>query len=224
MADKKITDLNSVQNLSQNDVFVVVTSSTGTPITKKITARDIFKLVPYATSAGTAADRTGAAISGVLTSNINSTDVSGSLLAGGLFSTTLGPAGNVHNQYGLVVSSTLVGPGANVITEHAAAKFTIDVSNTANAIHTSGLIIGVTNTTPRLTNTLAFLDFRETSNATAQTTQYLFVANNITQNLNSSGNTLVMLANSTVGTTADRKLKIRLNGVNYWLLLSSNAT
>lgn len=50
MADSKITALTAVTTLANDDVFAVVDDPSGTPVTKKITTNDLFKL-PAGTTA-----------------------------------------------------------------------------------------------------------------------------------------------------------------------------
>lgn len=220
MADKKITALTAVNSLSQNDVFVVVTSTASTPITKKIVARDIFKGISFTPSVGSL---TGAAIAGTLSSSVDSTSTANSILSGGRFDATLNSSGNTHNQYGILSTSTLVGPTANIVTEHAGGKFIVDVANTVDsATKTSGIIVAFTNTVSRVANTHAFIDLREASSVYNQTTKYLLTASGVSQYTLATGNTSVILANAT-SSVVSAKLKIRVNNTDYWILLSDNA-
>jgi hypothetical protein len=219
MADKKITALTAVNSLSQNDVFVVVTSTASTPITKKIVARDIFKGISFTPSVGSL---TGAAIAATLSSSVDSTSTANSILSGGRFDATLNSSGNTHNQYGILSISTLVGPTANIVTEHAGGKFVVDVANTVDsAAKTSGIIVAFANTVARVANTYAFIDLREASSVHNQTTKYLLTASGVSQNT-TAGNTLVVLS-SAVSSTVNAKLKIRVNNTDYWILLADDA-
>lgn len=227
MADKKITELTELATIAQEDLFVVVDNPTGTPITKKISARSLFKTINFVTSTS---EREGAAIvavtsAGVATANANA------VVAAGRFSTTANTSStNTAYQYGITVRSELVGAAANVTTEHAGAKITLDVSNTAAVLaNTYGLIVEMANTGTRTVNTQAFIAFAERNPVVGASTLYLFDIGqngtaNVTANLTTgSGNTLNMLINSTA-TGATHKIKTRINGVDYWFVLSSNAT
>jgi len=52
MADKKITQLDALTELASGDLFVVVDSVDGTPVSKKITAADVASYINSLVAAG----------------------------------------------------------------------------------------------------------------------------------------------------------------------------
>ena len=52
MADKKITQLDALAELASGDLFVVVDSVDGTPVSKKITAADVASYINSLVAAG----------------------------------------------------------------------------------------------------------------------------------------------------------------------------
>ena len=52
MADKKITQLDALVELASGDLFVVVDSVDGTPVSKKITAADVASYINSLVAAG----------------------------------------------------------------------------------------------------------------------------------------------------------------------------
>jgi hypothetical protein len=228
MADKKITELTELGTIAQEDLFVVVDNPTGTPITKKITSASLFSTINFTTSTTT---KEFIPITATLVAAAN-TALANSVLATAKFLTTANAlSGNTPYQYGIIARSSLTAPTANVKSEHAAGKFTVDVSNAASLIaNTYGLIVEFANTGVRTQNTQAFISFAERSQGVSNSTLYLIDVGqngtaNVTANLTTgSGNTNYMLINSTAVAAATHKLKIRVNGADFWLLIASNAT
>lgn len=225
MADKKITDLTELTALSQDDLLVVVDSPGGTPITKKITAANLFANVNFLTTVSVPA---AIAVGAVLTANANTT-AAGTMLAAGKFVTNALPASaNTPYQYGVYAESTLSGAAANVVTEHAAGKFKLDVSNAAAlVVNTYGVVVEVANTGTRAAQPTAFFNLKEQLNATnALSTKYLFVAN-LQSNLTSISNITSCFSVSNGISTISRathKLRIQIDGVDYFILCSDTAS
>lgn len=227
MADKKITELTELATVAQEDLFVVVDNPTGTPITKKITCASLFSTVNFTTSTAVKEAITVKAtiLAAVPTVNANA------VIAAGKFSTSANAlATNTAHQYGIIARSELIGAAANVTTEHAAGKFTLDISNAASLlVNTYGLIVEIANTGTRTVNTQSFIAFAERNRSLTASTLYLFDVGqnglaNVTANvLGGSTNTLNMFINS-AATGATHKMKVRVNGGDYWLVLSANAT
>ena len=216
MADKKITDLTALASLSQDDLFVVVDNPSGTPITKKITVADMFSNVSYITSVSVPA---ATVFKSVLTGNANTTSASSVLTAGDFSVNALSTSANTPYQYGITVTSMLGQAAANVKTEHAVGKFKLDVSNAATLItNTFGLMVQVANTGTRAARPQAFLSLSEQlTGDNALSTKYLFVLNCA----NSTATTDRMLTNCAAN-VATHKIKVLINGVDYWLLAANN--
>lgn len=226
MADKKITELTQLTNLKPGDLFVVVDSPAGTPITKKIAASDIFgNGVSYVTNATYPA---AVVLRSVLTANVNANTASANTLIAAEFVTNaLGTSANSEYQYAVRAISKLHEATSNVTKEHAVAKFVLDVSNAAALIsNTHGLIIQVANTGARAANVTSFIRLENsTQNNTDAQTQYLFDANNVSASA-AGANALTLLSNTSNGGTvaATHKVRVRINGVDYWLLAANSST
>lgn len=222
MADKKITELSVVGagTLSKNDVFPVVAVS-GTPITKKVTAEVLFSSsfatgAPVTSNVAFVTSATVNALSlikGTLSANVNTTGV----VAGGEFVSTLGTSTGVGSAFGLIATAQVTNT-ASVTTELAAGKLTLDVGNAASVTtNTYGLSLQVANTaTGRAARPRAFLALTESVSTNALSTLYMLEATNL------SANTLrvATFANTTVAA----KLSVRINGQDYWIMLSSNVS
>lgn len=232
MADKKITELGQLPTLSADDLFVVVDDPGGTPITKSTTAGNVFSfikntLISNAISLTTSGADAGNTAFKVLLSSGGTTNAAITTLTGAevIVSANAGST-NTATQFGLSVSSKLLGATANVKTTHAVGNFILDVSNAASLIaNTYGLRIQVANSDTRVANVQSFLRLEDlAANSTTAQTLYLFDANGVSANLSSgTGNALTLLANSAAG-AATHRLRVRINNTDYWILLTDTAS
>lgn len=230
MADKKITELTQLTSLSAGDLFVVVDDPTGTPITKKIAASDIFgNGVSYVTNATYPA---AVVLRSVLTANVNANTASANTLIAAEFVTNaLGTSANSEYQYAVRAISKLHEAAAKVTKEHAVAKFVLDVSNATSVLANSYVsVLSVANSGVRVANVQAFVGFGDAaSNSTSAQTLYLFDIGlggtaNVSANLTTgAANSLTLFSNS-AATAATHKLRIRVNGTDYWLLATDTAS
>lgn len=232
MADKKITELSELTALSQDDLFVVVDDPNGTPVTKRITAANVLGGFSYVVNSAAATDSVG--LKALVTSNVNAT-ASATVRAGEFIVNATSTSGNVAYQYGIVTKSVLAANTANVKVEHAAAKVTLDVGNAGALIsNTYGLLIEVANTGGvRTTNVRSFITLADlAANSTTAQTLYLFdIGRNGTANVsfsstNSNSTVMVTASNCAAfnaNTQPTHKVKVNINGTNYWLLASDNA-
>lgn len=228
MADKKLTELTQLTMLSPEDVFLVVDDPTGTPISKKITAGDIFgNGISYVTSASNPA---AVVLRSVLTANVNANTASANTLIAGEFITNATAASaNSEYQYAVRAISKLHGATTKVTKEHATAKFVLDVSNSTSVLSNSYVtVLTVANTGTRVANVQAFVGFGDgASNSTSAQTLYLFdIGLNGAANVSSNGtttNATTLFSNSSAS-AATHKLRIRVNGEDYWLLASNSAS
>lgn len=229
MADKKITELSELDALSPEDLFVVVDDPTGTPVTKRMRANTVLSSFVYNVNAAATTEAVGFKATIVP----NAVYTGAATIRGAEFVVSANAtAANTKYQYGLVVQSILNGATANVITEHAAGKFVLNVSNAAALIsNTYGLLVEVANTGTRTANVRSFVTFADrAANSTTAQTLYLFDAGvNGSANVSFSStnsNSLVMVTASEYGgtqanSTPTHKIKVSINGVNYWLLVSN---
>lgn len=227
MADKKITELGALTEVTADDLFVIVNDPTGTPVTKKITVGAVFNTLKLTTS--TSGTNATSLIKAVLEPAANA-DVSGynTLVAGEFVVNSSSTSTTSKYQYGIVARSALNGITSNVAVEHASGKFILDVSNTAVvASNTSVLRVEVANTGTRTANVQSFISFGDkAANSTTAQTLYLFdIGQNGSVSANTSDKTNVtcLLGNATSLAVPTHKLRIRVNGTDYWILLV-NAT
>lgn len=226
MADKKITELTQLTSLASGDLFVVVDDPTGTPITKKIAASDIFgNGISYITNSTYPA---ATVLRSVLTANVNANTASANTLIAAEFVTNaLGTSANSDYQYAVRAISKLHESTSKVAKEHAVAKFVLDVSNAASVIaNTYGAIIQVANTGTRAQNVTSFLRLEDlvvpADGVTTNQTLFLLDANGVTSNVTSTGTDDVLLSvNSAATLSANRTIKIRINGTTLYLLAAT---
>lgn len=205
MADKKITELTALTSVDvdQNDLLVIVDSPSSTPITKKITVGNLLGGVKYTANTNTS-------------SNVTALKV------------------------------TAKADTANVNALFTAAQFSLELSNASNILADGavgnngpyGISIEHSNTVARSAGSrpVAFINFRETANVASAnaelSTKYLFdIGMNGFGNVSFSSansNTLVMVTSSnaaagSANAAPTHKIKVRINGTEYWLLASSTA-
>lgn len=230
MADKKITELTQLTSLSSSDLFVVVDDPTGTPITKKIASGDIFgNGISFVTNSTYPA---AVVLRSVLTANVNANTASANTLIAAEFVTNaLGTSANSEYQYAIRATSKLHEATSKVTKEHATAKFVLDVSNATSVLANSYVsVLSVANSGVRVANVQAFVGFGDAaSNSTSAQTLYLFDiglngAANVSANVTTgAANSLTLFSNS-AATAATHKLRIRVNGTDYWLLATDTAS
>lgn len=204
----------------------MVADPVSTPITKSIKANKLFGSVAFTTSSGTS---TKSLINSVLTVGVNA---AGTVTAASFTTNAQGTA-NTQYQYGIVATSALSSTTANVVVQHAAAKFVLDVSNAASVFSASNTYVGlfhVANTGVRTSNVQAFIGIGDAAfNSTTYQTLYLMdIGLNGTANVSRSASgtsTTTLLSNTSNGGTvaATHKLRIRANGQDYYILLANSS-
>lgn len=224
MADKKITQLTEATSISQDDLLLIVDDPSGTPINKKITATNLFANVNHITSSVSGRD----AIKATLTSN----NAHGSTeITAGKFIVQKGAALSGNAQFAIVGKTHLQANTANVTHTHAVARLTLDVGNAVSLVtNTYGLLIEVANTNSdgtaatRQAQPRAFIAFGESVTTNSLSTQYVLdIGKNGTANVSANltgANTGVVLSQAS-STTITHKLKINVNGTDYWIALTS---
>lgn len=203
MADKKITELTALTSLSQDDLFVVVDDPEGIPITKRITAGNIFANVNFSSVASTTNAVGIKVTSKATTANISSEFIGAkvSLVIANAAVTQLGSGSGNVDFYGLSI-------------EH---------SNTVSRLNSNSAPIAFFNLSESANATSA--------NAQLSTTFLMDLGRNGLGNVSfgtANSNTLTMVTPSDFGGTAanstpTHKIKIRINGTSYWLLASNTA-
>lgn len=236
MADKKITQLTSLlaTDLSPVDLLVIVDNG-DIPVTKNITVGNLFTGVKTSLTAATQNTETNVvSLRSVITSNIALTSAA-TIRAAEFSVNAITGSTNTAYQYAVVASSGLANT-AKVTIEHAVAKFVLNLANTASPMvtNTYGLLIEVANTSgSRTVNAQSFIALGDlTSNSTTAQTLYLVDVGkngtaNVSANVGDGGatNVSVLFSNTALGSISDitHKLRIRVNGEDFYLLLSNTA-
>ena len=228
MADKKITDLTTLTSIGQNDLLVVVSDPSGTPITKKIVASSLFGNVTNivaATGVNTAVLRSVVSVTG-------NAGVTGATMYAAEFiaSAEAGAVANLGSLFAINAKVVANAATANIVSGTlAAAHLTLDVSNTTAAplTNTFGVLVEVANTGARVAGgrPRAFIGVRDSLNGITSSdlsTQYLIDAScsaNVAAGSNS--NTLALVTNC-ASSAATHKARVMVNGVQYFLLLTTS--
>lgn len=229
MADKKITELTALTSLASEDLFVVVDDPSGTPITKKIAASDVFgNGISFVT---TSTYKAATVLRSILTANVSAnTSSANTLIAAEFVTNATATSANSEYQYAVVARSALSGNTANVTKQHATTKFILDVSNSAALItNTYVSILQVANTGTRVANVQSFVGFGDAaSNSTSAQTLYLFDVGlngsaNVSANLTSNTNATTLFSTS-AASAASHKVRVKINGTDYWILLTDTAS
>lgn len=236
MADKKITQLTSLlaSDVSPIDLLVIVDNG-DIPVTKNITVGNLLTGVKASVTTATQNTETNIVpLRSVTTSNIVLTSVA-TLRAAEFITNAITGSSNTAYQYAVVARSGLANT-ATVTREHAVAKLVLDLANTASplVVNTYGLLIEVANTSgPRTVNAQSFIALGDlaSSSTTAQTLYFVDAGKNGTANVSANvgdggaTNVSVMFSNVALSAVSDitHKLRIRVNGEDYYLLLSNTA-
>lgn len=236
MADKKITELSEKSSVGSGDLFVIVDNPSGTPITKKVVSRNVFGFTGGLSFVTNASAQTGTVLRSTLTANV-SANVAGAeplIAADFLVNATSGSSESLR-QYALRATSALSNTTAQTTTEHAVAKFVLDVTNAASVIsNTSVLHLEIsTSAATRVSNVHTFVTFSDkAANSTSAQTLYLFDlgangAGNVSfSSVNSNSLVMVTASNAAAGTAnaaPTHKIKVKINGTNYWLFASTSS-
>jgi hypothetical protein len=229
MADKKITELSSLTSLAPEDLFVVVDDPSGTPITKKIAAADLFgNGISYVT---TSTNKGATVLRSILTANVSAnTSTANTLIAAEFITNATATSANSEYQYAILAKSALSANTANVTKEHATVKFILDVSNSESLIANTYVgVFKVSNTGVRVANVGAFIGFGDIANNTTAQTKYLFDvglggAANVSANVTTGTACGAVLFSNSAATAATHKVRIRVNGTDYWLLATDTAS
>jgi len=210
MADKKVSELSAITNLSGDDLLLVVNDPSGTPTSNKVTVSNLFaNVVPNVVHKGTVTARGNTTFSGTtMTVSANATysgtlTVSGTLVESGI-STRSGVQvfnGNtIHNDTlfangGLVISSSVSSDGSNIIGLNGNL-------NANNAIADGTITVSMLQETP-IANTTArtlIFDRMQVANTNTLVNDRMQVANGI---LKTSEVEQVMSANLVVDAGTD---------------------
>ena len=163
MADKKVSELSAITNLSGDDLLLVVNDPSGTPTSNKVTVSNLFaNIVPNVVHKGTVTTRANTTFTGTtMTVSSNATfsgtlTVSGTLVEGGVSQRSgiqIFDANTIHNDTlfangGLVISSSVSSGASNIIGKNGnlnANNAIADNSITADMIEPEYMEVANTN-------------------------------------------------------------------------------
>ena len=222
MADRKISQLpERVTSVLGIDLLTLVGNTAGTPTNLRVQVKNFlsnlaidmpqttlsaFKLSANVTANATTATLAAAEVALVANSSINVT---------------------IQDRIGLVVRNEILNGNSTVTGLMAAGVFKLDTGNSAvNASTTFGVVIDhtIANTSwARLVKPRAFIAFKERAGVSGNTTTYLLdigAQGNTVSADTANVNTTTMISKANV-TTATHKVKVSINGTDYWLFAST---
>lgn len=249
MADKKMTDLLDLGSaIAQDDIFHVVDDPNGSPINKQVSVTNLFGNLKYVTS-DNGGDSTGREF---LKANLTvgtTSATTGDTTAFASYVTherdTGESAVEVENIYGAKTKLTVTG-ATTIATGVVAGQYVnLDLTNEAgNEANFTGSVYGLvvditdSNSTDRKKRPDAFISLKDsyTSSDTLNDDLLYSVTHlmdiggsqdgmvHLTANMNGwdSGEGLAISANGSFDATAETKIRIKVNGTDYFLLATAN--
>lgn len=224
MADKKTTQLNEqIVDFTGADLVAVVANTAGTPENRKVQIKNFLHwTVDFPQTTFSLAK---------LTANVSANATAATLAAGEFILQANGSSSFTgRDRVGLIVRNTIGNGNSNITGQFAGLLVQIDTAN-SNCVsaNTYGLVVDHTLNTNvaagRLVAPYAFLALKDKpgSNVAAATT-YLFDigAQGNTVSANATADANVMYSRS-VDKTANRTIKLRVNGEDIWVLASNSA-
>lgn len=222
MADKKISQLTErVTNVLGTDLLPIVGNVATTPTNYKVQIKNFLS--------GLLVDLPQTTLSAFsLTANVTANATSATLQAAELALIANSSIGvTVRDRIGLSVRNEIQNGTSNVTGRSAAAAFTLDMgaSNFA-AANTYGVLVqhlaayGVRAVAPR-----AYIGIRENANTAGAKTTYLFdigAQGDTVSGANTAITTNTVLS-QTSDKTANRALRINVNGEDLWILCTNSA-
>lgn len=222
MADEKVSQmLERVTSVLGTDLLPIVGNTSTVPVNYRVQVKNFLN--------GLAVDLPQTTVSTLqLTANITANAQTATFAAGELIlQANSNVAVTVQDRVGLIVRNRILNGNSNVTGMMWGAHIQLDTGN-SNCVssNTFGLMIEhtIANTSwARLVSPRAFIGIKENAGTGGNTTTYLMdigaQGNVVSANL-STGNATVLLTNATA-TTCTHKLRIRVNGTDYWLMIAN---
>lgn len=222
MADEKVSQmLERVTSVLGTDLLPIVGNTSTVPVNYRVQVKNFLN--------GLAVDLPQTTVSTLqLTANITANAQTATFAAGELIlQANSNVAVTVQDRVGLIVRNRILNGNSNVTGMMWGAHIQLDTGN-SNCVssNTFGLMIEhtIANTSwARLVSPRAFIGIKENAGTGGNTTTYLMdigaQGNVVSANL-STGNASVLLTNATA-TTCTHKLRIRVNGTDYWLMIAN---
>jgi hypothetical protein len=221
MADKKITQLTErITAVLGTDLLAIVGNVAATPTNLKVQVKNFLSNL--------AIDLPQTTFSALkLTANVVANGVAAVYAGGEINLQANASAGfTVQDRVGLIVANQILNGNSNVTGRMWGLHVKVDTGN-SNCVssNTYGLVIDHTIAnvaSSRLVSPRAFIALKEQAGAAGNTTLYLLEVgaqgNVVSQNV-STGNSSVLFSLA-ANTTISHKLKVRVNGTDYWLPLT----
>ena len=223
MADKKISQLTErVASVLGVDLLPIVGNTAQTPTNYRVQVKNFLS--------GLLIDLPQTTFSALkLTANVVANAASATLAAGEFVLQANSSIGvTVRDRVGLIIRNQILNGNSNVSGMMWGAHVQLDTGNSnCVAANTFGLVIDhtIANTAwARLVKPRAYLAIKEQAGASGNTTSYLFdigaQGNTVSANTAADAN---VVFSRTVDKTANRTLKLTVNGEDIWVLASNSA-
>lgn len=217
MPNRKITELLEDTTPTPDELILVVSSPSSTPIPKKMQLSTLFGNITF-TTVRTSTDK--ALVSALLRANVAHAS---NFAAAGQFIVSKGAAVTGNAQFGVIAKSLLT---ANAVIGTMAGAFVSVDPGTASALtsnSTYGLLVHAAQASgTRASAPAAFIGIGEESAVNAPTQLLMDVGR---PGFSVSGNSTTVNSSAVfsqaTSTTIGFKLKIRVNGTAYWVCLTS---
>lgn len=223
MSDKKVTQLTErVTSVLGVDLMPIVGNTAGTPANLRVQVKNFLS--------GLAIDLPQTTFSAFkLTANVVANAVSATLVGGEVTLQANSAASfTVRDRVGLIVRNQILNGNSNVTGMMWGAHIALDTGNSnCAAANTFGLVVEhtIANTAwSRLVKPRAYFAVKEQAGAGGNTTSYLMDigAQGALVSANTSADANVVFSR-TADKTANRTLKLHVNGEDIWVLASNSA-
>jgi hypothetical protein len=223
MADKKLSQFTEqIVALVGADLVPIVANTVGTPENRKVQIRNFLQWQVDFPQTTTSLQK--------FTANVASAATAATLsVAEYILQSNVSTWVTVRDRIGLIVRNQIQNGNSNVTGQMWGALVQLDSGN-SNCVsaNTYGLVVdhtlNVSVATARYVSPYAFIALKDKPGTGGAATTYLMdigaQGNTVSANIDTGGNTLVVFSNTAV-IDATHTLKIRVNGMDVWLLASN---
>ena len=250
MADKKMTALTDLSTgVASEDIMHVVDDPGGSPVNKKVSVFNLYGNLNHTTNSGDASGRSFVRTNTSV--NVTHTGVVTPFETNMIHSHTGSTSNTVTSIYGAKFNVNVAGSNAVATGEIAGSLITVDISNSVakanvNTAYTGGaariygqkITVG-DSASNRGTKPDAFLCLNDDGGYTAanhpgaQAVHYFaelgsaaagYVAAASAANTTAHASNLVMFSTGTADSASNARMRIKVNGTEYWLLATTNTS